>query len=450
MTRSRAATTRRIGTQIGSIVLLAVIAVPAAAQRAGNSPADQPQGAAAAAPGTSKVIPTIRTVVYDRLNEAQVCMDEGDMACALEVIERVQQMRDLNSYEMAQTWNFRAFLAFEEDDLPAAVQAYEQILSVPFEDMPDGLIQSSMRNLATLYIQLENYENGLATFLQWMDLPFTTPTADDYYLLGSIHYQMDNYAEGIAPIEMAIQIANEAGEIGDEAWYQLLYVFNFQLENTDEVIRILRFMVENWTKRDWVLALAGQLSGQGREDATLTLFETAFDVGWLTRGTEWVQLANLYLNANVPYKAAVILDRGLNDGTIESSQSNWRLLAQAWQLSAEHERAIPALERASDLSDDGEIDRLLAQSMARLARWEDCADAARSSLDRGGLDREDYVYLQLGQCLVNLRQFAEASAAFEGATRDDRSERDARRWMQFVETEIARDRANREALASLQ
>jgi tetratricopeptide (TPR) repeat protein len=440
---------RRFATHVGSLFLLAIFALPVAAQRAGNSPSDQQQGAAAA-PGTSKVIPTIRTVVYDRLNEAQICMDEGDLPCALEVIERVQQMRDLNNYEMAQTYNFRAFLAFEEDDFPAAVRAYEQILSVPFEDMPDGLIQSSMRNLATLYIQLEDYEQGLTTYLQWMDLPFTTPTADDYYLLASIHYQMDSYADGIAPLEMAIQLANEAGEIGDENWYQLLYVFNFQLEDTDEVIRLLTFMVENWTKRDWVLALAGQMSSLGREEETLALFEAAYEAGWLTRGTELVQLANLYLNARTPYKAAAILDRGLSDGTIESTQSNWRTLAQAWQLSAEHERAVPALERASDLSDDGEIDRLLAQSLARLARWEDCADAARSSLDRGGLDREDYVYLQLGQCLVNMKQFSEARTAFQGAARDDRSERDALRWIQFVDTEIQRDRANREALASLQ
>ncbi|MGD8340600.1 MAG: hypothetical protein PVH89_07430, partial [Gammaproteobacteria bacterium] len=247
-----------------------------------------------------------------------------------------------------------------------------------------------------------------------------------------------------------IQLANEAGEIGDEAWWQLLYVFNFQLENTDEVIRILRFMVENWTKRDWVMALAGQLSGQEREDETLALFEAAYEVGWLTRGTELVQLANLYLNARAPYKAAALLQDGLDDGTIESTQSNWRLLAQAWQLAADHERAVPALERASSLSEDGEIDRLLAQSLARLARWEDCAEAARSALDRGGLDRDDYVYLQLGQCLVNQRKFAEARTAFEGAARDDRSERDAQRWIAFVETEIARDRANREALASLQ
>ena len=59
-------------------------------------------------------------------------------------------------------------------------------------------------------------------------------------------------------------------------------------------------------------------------------------------------------------------------------------------------------------------------------------------------------FYQLGQCLVNMREFQEARTAFQGAARDDRSERDALRWLQFVETEIARDRANREALASLQ
>lgn len=434
--------------RIAAFLALAGFCLPAAAQRI-EAQQQEGQPAGQQAPESTKVIPTISTPVYDRLNEAQVCMDEGDLECAAEELDRLEAVRNLNNYEIAQLWNFRAFLAFEREDVDAAISAYETILGLPFEDMPDGLINSTMRNLATLYVQEEQYEQGLQTFMDWMDLPTVTPTSDDYYLLASIYYQMGEFADGVPAIEQAIAIANGNGEIGDEAWYQLLYVFYFELEQIDQVIETLSFMVENWTKREHVVALAGQLSSQGREQETLALFEAAYEAGWLDRGTDLVQLANLLLNGEAPYKAAVLLDEGLNDGTIESTLQNWRLLAQAYQLAMEHERAIPALQRASTLADDGDVDQLLAQSYQQLGRWDECAEAARSALDRGGLERTDYVYMQLGNCLLSLKEYQGARAAFEQAADDERLADAARQWIAYVDDAVAAERRNAELLASL-
>lgn len=435
--------------RLGAFLALAAFSLPAAAQRI-EAQQEQGQQTQQAGPESTKVIPTISTPVYDRLNEAQICMDEGDLECAIEELDRLEAVRNLNNYEIAQLWNFRAFLAFEQDDVNGAIEAYERILAIPHADMPDGLIQSSMRNLATLYVQETQYEQGLQTFMDWMNLPTVTPTGDDYYLLATIYYQMDRYADGIPALEQAIAIANANGEIGDEGWYQMLYVFYFQLEQIDKVIETLSFMVENWTKREHVVALAGQLSSQGRDNETLALYEAAYEAGWLDRGTEQVQLANLLLNGEAPYKAAVLLDEGLSSGTIESTPTNWRLLAQAYQLAMEHEKALPALQRASTLADTGEIDQLLAQSYQRLGRWEECADAARTALDRGGLDRTDYVYMQLGNCLLNQKEYQAARNAFEQAAEDDRLAADARRWITYVDDMIQRERTNAELIASLQ
>lgn len=421
-----------------------------------GSAQQQPAAAGQPASGTqppqqqqTKVVPALRLNIADKLTEASTCMDEGDNECATELLDELERLRDLNTYERAQIWNVRAYLYFDLDNTEGALDAYEKILALPREELPEGLIQQSMRNLATLYIQQERLEEGLKTYLEWMALPTVTPSSEDYYLVATIYYQMERYSDGLPPIQQAIQLARDKGQLGEENWYVLQYVFYYQLEQTDNVIATLTFLANNFTKRDHVLALAGQLSAQGREDETLSLYESAYAAGWLTRGTEWVQLANLYLNAKTPYKAARLLEKGLNDGTIESTQQNWRLLAQAWQLSQEHKTALPALERASRLANDGEVDRLRAQSLASLAMWGECADAARSAIERGGLDRPDNVNMQLGQCLVNLREYPEARRAFEVAARDDRNSQDARRWLRYIDTEVARERANAEALASL-
>jgi tetratricopeptide (TPR) repeat protein len=429
-------------------IAVVLLVGPAVAQENQSQGQGQGQGQRQGQQQT-KVVPTMRLSISDDFTEANTCLEEGDIECAQEILDDVSRIRDLNNYERGQLYNFQAFMAYELDDVDAAISAYESIMELPQEDLPDGLISSSMRNLATLYLQVERLQEGLDLYQQWMDLPYITPNSNDYYLLASIHYQMEQYADGIPPIQQAIKLANDRGELGEENWYVLLYVFYYQLEQTDNVIDTLTILVENWTKRSHVLALAGQLSEQGRDDDTLTLFESAYEAGWLNLGTEWVQLANLYLNAGTPYKAAVLLDKGLEDDIIESTDSNWRLLAQAWQLSAEHEKALPALRQASDLAEDGRVDQLLAQSLARLALWDECAVAAQKALDRGGLTEEGYVQMQLGQCLVNQRKYDEARVAFQAARSDDRRAEDAGRWLNFINEEVKRERANAEALAAV-
>jgi len=160
-----------------------------------------------------------------------------------------------------------------------------------------------------------------------------------------------------------------------------------------------------------------------------------------------VTMAQLFLQAEVPYKAAVILDKGLKDGVIEANERNWRLLSQAWTLAQEDEKAIPALIQAARLSDDGELDVRLAQAYFNLDDLEAAVNAARAGLDKGGLKRTDTANLLLGMALYNLERYADAKRAFRAAQRDQRSSRTAAQWIQHVSNEEARQEELRAALA---
>jgi len=422
--------------------MLSAIVVPSAhAQRAGaaneeSSAANQP----------TRRTPAMRERVYTVLAEAQACAEMDDMKCATDNLARVRSMTDLNSYELAQMWNFYAFIYFEQDDFAEAIKAYENVLQQ--EDLPIGLEQTTMYSLATLYVQQEQYQQGLAMLDRWFQTQ-ENPSADSYILKAQIHYQLEQYAEGIEPVLTALRIAQEQGRDPQEGWYQLLNVFYFELENFPKVIETLTTLLENWTKRDYLIQLAGIYGQEGQERNTLALFEAGYEAGWLDRSSDLVNLAQMLLSADIPYKAARVLEKGLGDGVVDSTESNWRLLAQAWQLAQDDEKAIPALSRASSLADDGNLDMLLAQSHANLAQWDECVEAARSGLSRGGLNRPDQTNLILGNCLVAQREYSEARQAFQAAARDERSRRAANQWIQYVESEEARERANREALAAL-
>jgi len=387
--------------------------------------------------------PAMRERVYSRLSEAQECADEGDMDCARELLDRVREMSNLNSYEVAQMWNFYAFIYFTQDNYREAARAYENVLLQP--ELPLGLETTTMFTLTQLYFQEERFEDSLAMLERWFALT-PTPAPDPYILMAQIYYSLERFREGIEPTRTAIQIAMDQNRELRENWYRLLNVFYYELEDYPNVIDVLSTMIEMWPKREYFIQLSAMYGQEGDEGRQLALFETAYEAGWLARSSEIVNLSQLLLQADIPYKAAKILEKGLEGGIVESTEANWRVLAQAWQLAQEDEEAIPALSRAADLADDGVLDVRLAQSHQNLAQWQDCVDAARSGMRKGDLRRPDQANMILGACLFELGEFNEARTAFEIAEKDSRSRVGARSWIQYVNAEEDRERQLEQAL----
>jgi tetratricopeptide (TPR) repeat protein len=406
--------------------------------------------------------PALSDRVYQRLSNAQLCAEgltnpetgeveqEVDMDCAFRYLNEVRAMANnnrLNAYEVAQLWNFYAFIYLGQEDFPAAIEAYETLLSVePIEDIPLGLEMTTRYNLVQLYFSVDRFEESLAMLDTWFELELN-PAPEPYVLQAQLHYQTEDYESGIISIETAIEIATTSEREMRENWFRLLNVFHFELENTPGVISALNMLVNNWPKREYFVQLSAMYGQNGNEINQLALYETAYEADWLERGAERVQLAQLLLSADIPVKAAYIMQEGLNDETIESTRINWRVLAQSWQLAQEDQKAIPAMIEAAERSDDGEIDVRLAQSYQNLAMYEDCRAAAENSIEKGDLRREDQAHMIMGACLFELKEFAEAREAFQVAMEDERSERSARSWIDYVNLEEDREAQLRAALA---
>ena len=388
--------------------------------------------------------PAMRERVYTRLAEAQECAEVDDIECAQQWLAQVREMDDLNSYETAQMWNFYAFIYFGQDNYREAIRAYEMVLQQP--ELPLGMETTTMYTLCQLYFQQERYDDSLEMLDRWFALS-ENPGAEPYVLKAQILYSLQRYREGIEPVRTAIRINEELERQPQENWYRLLNVFYYELEDYSNVIEVLRTMVEMWPKREYFVQLSAMYGQEGEENAQLALYEVAHEAGWLTRSNELIQLSQLLLQADVPVKAAKILQAALDGGSVESNERNWRLLAQSWQLSQEDERAVPALTRAAGLAEDGTLDVSLAQSYQNLYEWEDCVDAAREGIRKGDLRREDQAYMILGSCLFELKEYSAARNAFDEATEDERSRTNARSWIQYVNSEERRDRELAAALA---
>ena len=373
--------------------------------------------------------------VYEKLTEIQELVEAKDYASAQVLIDEVKGRKSLSDYERAQIWNLSAYSFYLQERYADAIRAYDQVLAQP--ELPEALLMSTLKTKAQLQFTQEDYEGALTTIRQLM-ASIEEPSADVLMLEGQALFQLLRYDEALKPIKMAIDMYRSQGQIPKENWLLLLRVIYFEQKDYENMIDVVKELVRYYPKDTYILTLAGIYSELGDTKKQLALTEVLYEKQLLTSSSHITNLANLYLLHGLPYKAAVVLEKEMGEEIVDSNERNLRLLSQAWYQAREDEKAIPPLERAAKLSDDGSLYVRLAQAHINLENWKEAADAVQKGIRMGGLKRSDTANIMLGMALFNQKRLEQARRAFEAASRDNRSKRAANQWIAYVDSEIKR------------
>jgi tetratricopeptide (TPR) repeat protein len=236
-----------------------------------------------------------------------------------------------------------------------------------------------------------------------------------------------------------MRIAKERDKEVREDWYVLLNFAYFQKEDYKKVRDIQKILLVNWPKKRYWFSLAGAYTELGEDENLINSYAAAYDQGMLEKEAEFVTMAQLYMQREVPYKAAVLLEKEMNAGRVAKNAKNYRLLSQAWMLSMEDEKAIPALKEAARLSDDGELDVRLANTYLNVGQYSECVTSVRAGLRKGDLKSVDNAHISLGMCLYNLRQYNAAIDSFQQAAKTPRSRKIANQWISVIRADVERN-----------
>lgn len=374
--------------------------------------------------------------VYEGLTAAQELVENKQYGEAKVAIDDLLSRGDkLSPYEAAQIWNLTAYSYYLQENYQAAIQAYERVMSQP--ELPEALMLSTLKTKAQLQFTIEDYEGALVTINQLMDR-VSEPAADVYMLLGQAYFQMGNYDAALDPIKKAVDMYRDQGLEPKENWLLLLRVIYYEKQDYENMIAVLEELIQYYPKDTYLLTLAGAHSELEDTLKQLVIVETLYEMGYLKTSSHIVNLANLYLLHETPYKSATLLEKEMASGIVPENERNLRLLSQAWYMAREDEKSIGPLAQAAELTGEGELYVRLAQSYLNLEEWSKAAQAVRTGLQAGDVNRVDTANIMLGMALFNQEKFPEARTAFERASRDERSRRAAQQWMNYVDSEIAR------------
>jgi tetratricopeptide (TPR) repeat protein len=375
--------------------------------------------------------------VYDRIQKAQELIDADEPQEALQLLNSLKTRKGITEYELQNVLNYIGFVHYNLENIDQAMAAYREMIAIP--SIEDQIKKSTIYTMAQLSTMQEKYQDALNLLEEYFTLE-SNPAPDNYILYAQNLYQVNRYAEMVEPIEKAISEAERRGTDVREDWYVLLNFAYFQQENYTKVRDIQKILLVNWPKKRYWFSLAGAYTELGEDANLVAAYDAAHTQGLLEKESEFVTMAQLYMQAEVPYKAAKLMQAEMDSGIISKEAKNYRLLSQALTLAAEDEASIPALQEAARLSNEGEINLRLGNAHLNLGQYGECVAAIRDGLRKGGIKSPDNAQISLGMCLYNQKEYQDAIAAFREAAKTQRSARISRQWISVIESDLERNR----------
>ena len=399
--------------------------------------------------------------VYEAL---EVVDDKGepdpDMETVLSILNELRRdMANLKSYDRSVMWNAWAFVYFNDGKYDQAMDAYYNLINEP--EVTIGLRVGALLSLAQLHLVQENYKEGIELILQWMN-EVEKVTAQSYSLLGQAYYQTGDFRKSLSSMETAVTMAEEEGYKPRENWYVIMAASIGELkkeigekESLLRQIDIYEILVNLYPKKQYFIQLGGSYGQLGRERDYMITLKAAHQKDFLNKESEYLALTQLLLLNQNPYWAAQVFVSGqkkmitiVDEKTeeekvvpvVKDTEKNLKLLADAWRMAQEIDKAIPVLEKAANMSKDGASFVLLGNLYLSEDRVEKAVEAINKGLEKGKVKKLSQVYLTLGQAYFELEKFEEAKKNFRIAARDKdkKIKQQANNWIKYTENEEIR------------
>ncbi len=255
---------------------------------------------------------SMREATYKELAKAQEAAEAERYSEAIAVLDKLGK-QDLNNYERSQTLNLYAYIYYSQDNMPKAINAYEQLLAQP--DLPEALKTGTVYTLSQLFFSVENWQKSIDHLEWWMTLTNDKENLTAYEMMAQAYYQKEEYRKALVPAQKVISLTQAEGKKVKEHSYLLERVLYYELEDYDRVKGMLKELIKQYPKKQYWIQLASVYGQEEDQRGQLNVLELAYLQGYLNKETEVMTYASLLLNEELPLRAAKVLQKGLDDGS---------------------------------------------------------------------------------------------------------------------------------------
>jgi tetratricopeptide (TPR) repeat protein len=381
-----------------------------------------------------KKAPTLRKRVYEQLQRVQKAVDEKKNDEALQILAKLEKSKkQLSAYERAMIWNSFAYIYYNKSNITQSINYFNKVLTE--KDIREQLELNTIFTLAQLNMQQEKYQQTLNLLDRWSKVKKEKLNDKGLLLQANAYYALKNYRKALTSIDLAIAEVRANDKQPKENWLVLKRALHYNLKQPKQVLEVCKELVRKHSKPKYWLELANMYGQLEQEDKQLAIMEAAYQQGYVSKKSDVKTLAQLYYYSGAPYKSAKVMSEFLEKGTLDKDVKTLKFLAQAWVSAKHHEKAIPVLEEAASISDDGNTHAELARVLVNLERWQEAIEVAGNAKKKGSLKNPGNLDIAVGMAYFNQKKFDLAISSFQKASQHDKVKKSASQWIQFVKTE---------------
>jgi tetratricopeptide (TPR) repeat protein len=232
-----------------------------------------------------------------------------------------------------------------------------------------------------------------------------------------------------------IHIANEKALKPKEQWLQLELAILFINKRYDEAIEVVTKLSTYWPEKEryWE-TMAGTYMEMQKDADALAALSLGYKNDAISKSETLENLARLNLYLEIPYQAATLIEKNIDQGSIENNEKNLRLLLGAWTAAREFDKAIGVIDLLAPLTGEGKLYIQKAMLLNENGDWEGVQEATEKALSDAELENPGDVYILRGMAETELGNYDQAVESFSQAIElgSETNKRNAEAWIEYV------------------
>lgn len=354
---------------------------------------------------------TVRPEIGKVLQAAQELIKAGKYKEVIAKTREADAIADRTPYERYLIDRMRGSAAAAVGDEVTASRAFEAVLDT-------GRLQPAERLLTLEALASSAYRsNDYAKALQWSQRYFKEGGSSGQMrnLQVSAQYLSGDFAGVVRSMQERVSAAEQTVPSIDEPTLRLLAASQLKLGDEAGYIDTLEKLVARYPKREyWADLLARVQNRPGFPDRlALDMYRLRFATQTLDETTDYVEMAQLAVQAGLPAEAVRVVEAGYKSGKLGSgpeAERHKRLRDLAVRQVSEDTRMLSAdiIGRSSEaLVNTG-------FALASLGNYDRGIELMEQGITRGGLKHADEARLHLAQSYLASGRKAKAIDAFRG------------------------------------
>jgi len=399
---------------VGAAILLAWAAGVASAQK------DQKDPKAAKPPQVSRAV--IKPVIA-----AQEASKKEQWADCIAKLREVQAVPNLTPYDNYVINDMLGFCALRGGDNALALGAWGQVIDSEYSDAARST--SLRKGLLQLSYQLKDY----AKAVDYGKRLITDGGADEtvYLLTIQSHYLQNDFKTAQSVAAGYVAELEQKGQTPPDIALQLYASTCIKQDDDACTIKALEKQAQYFPKKETWPNLTLLMFRSGGEANTLNIFRLAREMGGMTRGEEFTEMAQLALEKGFPGEAQSILEEGQSKGffTNKSTQDLATRLTASAKTQAAADRSILVKQDAESATrKNGEVDARIAQAFMSYGDYDKAIVALERGLAKGNVRNPVEARLNLGIAQLKAGKKADATTTLAAVQGDETLQRLARLW----------------------